>query len=258
MYPSPEGSETRPSKLIHPDTPPGPEKIPYRNVAFYGRTLEEYEWMFHLTRDRLSGLRVLDCHGRASSFVAEGVRLGIETRAVDPLYDQTPRSLEGVGRADMIEVLRKTRERPELYNFDFLKDLGNVKALRETALSRFLKDYPSGLAQGRYLSGQLPELPFGDDTFDLVLNNHYLFLYGDHFDYETVFASCREMSRICDFEKEGEVRIYPLLGHNTRPYQHLQRLRIDLFHKEGISAEIVEIPFQFLRGSNQMMILRGR
>lgn len=258
MSSSPEDSEARSSELIHPDTPPRPEKIHYQNVAFYGRTLEEYEWMFHLKKDRLCGLRVLDCHGRASSFVAEGVREGIEACALDPLYDQTPRSLEGVGRADMIEVLRKTRQRPELYNFDFLKDIDTVQALRETALERFLKDYPSGLAQGRYWSGQLPELPFGEDTFDLVLNNHYLFLYGDHFDYETVLASCREMSRVCAFESGGEVRIYPLLGHNTRPYQHLQRLRIDLFHNEGISAEIVEIPFQFLKGSNQMMILRGR
>ena len=174
------------------------------------------------------------------------------------MYTQPRDSLRQIGQADMEEVLRKCEARPELYNFDYMKNFGHVRDLRQDALSGFLNDYGAGRAQGRYVPGQLPALPFNDASFDIVLNNHYLFLYAEHFDYTTILESCREMARVCDLTHGGEVRIYPILGHNTRPYRHMQKLRIDLFREDGISAEVVEIPFQYLKGSNQMMILHRR
>lgn len=243
-------------RILHPDSPPQKGEIRFNNVAFYGRVFAEYEWMFHVKGEKLKGKRVLDCHGRASSFTSEAVRRGIRAISADPMYDHTLAVLQGVGKADIEEVLLKTSARPELYNFDFLKDFSHVRCLREEALARFCHDFPAGLAQGRYVPGELPHLPFADNAFDFVLNNHHLFVYSDHFSYETIRNSCEEMARICDFPNGGEVRIYPILGHNARPYRHLQKLRIDLFGEEGISAEIVEIPFQHIKGSNQMMILR--
>lgn len=247
---------TESSRILHPDSPPQRGEIRFNNVAFYGRVFEEYEWMFHLNAERMRGKRVLDCHGRASSFTAEAVRRGIRAVSVDPMYDHTLMALKGVGKADMEEVLLKTSSRPELYNFDFLKDFSHIRKLRETALERFFLDFPAGLAQRRYIPGELPHLPFDDNRFDYVFNNHHLFVYAEHFSYPVIHQSCREMARVCDFAHGGEVRIYPILNHNARPYQHLQKLRIDLFQKDGISAEIVEIPFQYIRGSNQLMILR--
>ena len=241
-------------RLVHPDSPPKGE-IRFESVAFYGRTLEEYERFFNFQAGGWEGKRVLDCHARSSSFVAEGIRRGIKTQAVDPMYDRAEESLEQLGRADMEVVLAKTMSRPELYNFDHMKNFDHVRTLRERALDTFVRDFSAGRAQGRYVAGQLANLPFNDATFDVVLNNHYLFLYADHFDYDFILDSCREMARVCDLNRGGDVRLYPLLGHNARPYRHLQKLRIDLFNQDGISAEVVEIPFQYLKGGNQMLIL---
>ncbi len=245
--------------LVHPDSPPkGKGEIRFDRIAFYGRTFAEYEWFFNFQADQITGRRVLDCHARASSFTAEAIRKGIQAKALDPMYDQGVEALAHLAEADMKIVLEKTMAHPELYNFDHMKDFGFVRELREAAIQHFSHDFSAGLAQGRYFSGQLPNLPFNDASFDLVLNHHYLFLYAAHFDYAFILESCREMARVCDLNHGGEVRLYPLLGHNARPYKHLQRLRIDLFNDDGISAEVVEIPFQYLKGSNQMLILHRK
>jgi len=254
-----QATENFPSRLIHPDTPPGESAAPaFDCIAFYGRTYAEYEWFFNFQAEQIKGKRVLDCHARASSFTTEAVRMGIHAKALDPMYDRSGEALAQLGKADMEEVLKKTSARPELYNFDFMKNFEVVRKLRKEALDKFLRDYPSGCAQGRYIAGQLPILPFNDASFDLVLNNHHLFLYANHFSYPKILDSCAEMARVCDLNRGGQVRIYPILGHDARVYSHLQRLRIDLFREEGISAEVVEIPFQYLKGSNQMMILHRK
>lgn len=250
--------QTAQSELLHPDTPASGGELQFGRIAFYGRMLEEYEWFFNFQIGQLAGKRVLDSHARASSFTAEAVRRGVRAIAQDPLFDRQVAALNSLGQADVIEVLKRTMTRPELYNFDFIKDFDDVRRRREIALDRFARDYPSGCAQGRYVAGQLPYLPFNDASFDLVLNQHYLFLYAEHFSFDAIFQACLEMARVCDFNRGGEVRIYPILGHNGRVYPYLQRLRIDLFLAEGISAEVVEIPFQYLKGSNQMLILHRR
>lgn len=252
-----EGSSP-PVRLVHPDSPAGKGEVRYDRIAFYGRTFGEYERFFNFSAAQWKGWKVLDCHARSSSFAAEAARMGIRAVAMDPMYDLPVAALEPVAQADREAVLRKCEARPELYNFDYVKSFDAVRELRHEAVERFLADFPAGRAQGRYVTGSLPRLPFADGTFDVVLNNHYLFLYAEQFEYGEVLAGCREMARVCKLGATGEVRIYPLLGHNTRPYRHLQRLRIDLFREAGISAEVVEIPFQYLKGSNQMLILQRR
>ena len=69
-----------PTRLVHPDTPPRGD-IQYDSIAFYGRTFGEYERFFNFDGDGWRGYRVLDCHGRASSFASEAVRRGIKAVA---------------------------------------------------------------------------------------------------------------------------------------------------------------------------------
>ena len=44
-------------------------------------------------------------------------------------------------------------------------------------MNEFLRDYPAGLTEGRYLNAGLPDLPFADSSFDSALCSHFLFLY---------------------------------------------------------------------------------
>ena len=104
---------------------------------------------------------------------------------------------------------------------------------------------------GRYVGGALPRLPFFDNSFDLVLCGHLLFLYAARFDFEWHVAACRELARV----SAGEVRIHPVCGADGRPYSKLGALRREL-KASGIESEVGRLDYEFFLGSCSMLVLR--
>ncbi len=51
----------------------------------------------------------------------------------------------------------------------------------------FLEDFEEGKKQGRYIAGELPELPFDDNSFDLAHVSHLLFLYSEQLSLNFTF-----------------------------------------------------------------------
>ena len=117
-------------------------------------------------------------------------------------------------------------------------------------MRRFQEDYPGGLLEHRYINAELPRLPFEDRRFDLVLSGHFLFTYSDRFNYAFHREAILELVRV----SAKEVRIYPLQGPDAQPYWYMDPLLFDL-KQQGILAEIIPVPFEFQRGSNQMLRL---
>ncbi len=76
-------------------------------------------------------------------------------------------------------------------------------ATRLAAMENFLADYEAGKAAGRYIEGVLPSLPFADDSFDLALCSHLLFLYSEQLDADFHIAAVRELLRVA-----RDVRIF--------------------------------------------------
>ena len=83
-------------------------------------------------------------------------------------------------------------------------------------MAKFLDDYPSGKAAGRYIEAALPMLPFSDQAFDLALCSHFLFLYSEQCNLTFHIESIRELARVA-----SEVRIFPLLELGAQPSRHL-------------------------------------
>jgi hypothetical protein len=104
---------------------------------------------------------------------------------------------------------------------------------------------------GRYIVGELPTLPFADQSFDLALCSHLLFLYSDQLGEAFHHQSLRELCRLA-----GEVRVFPLLalGGRRSPFIDSSIARLaDSGHE--VTIEIV--PYEFQRGANQMMRVRS-
>ncbi|WP_210407368.1 class I SAM-dependent methyltransferase, partial [Hydrocoleum sp. CS-953] len=59
-------------------------------------------------------------------------------------------------------------------------------------MEKFLQYFPNGVEQKRYLTAELPKLPFEDNKFDLALCSHFLFLYSDQFSEEFHLESILE------------------------------------------------------------------
>ena len=75
-------------------------------------------------------------------------------------------------------VLEQTRRHADQFVWGHgIASIDELGEVRMRAMRVFLDDYDAGKAAGRYVDARLPVLPFADDTFDLALCSHLLFLY---------------------------------------------------------------------------------
>ncbi len=222
-------------------------------IAFIGRTYSEYMRMFGLDETVFQGGGVLDCAAGPSSFTAEAHRSGLRATACDVLYELPVDRLIAKGKNDIELVFEKLDEVRHLYTWKYYRDMDEIISFRHASLDLFSRDYPKGLGEGRYVHAELPRLPFPDKMFSLVLASHLLFLYGDRLDLEFHQACLKELVRV----SSKEVRIFPLQGLDARPYPHMDRL-LAFLEAERINADVVEVPFEFQKGSNRVMRLRRK
>ena len=227
------------------------DRLDIDRVVFVGRTLSEYKEFLDLDLDSLKGSKVLDCPSGPSSFVTEANRIGIKAIGCDAFYDLPLEELVSKGLKDISHVIERLSEKMHLFKWDYYSSVDEVKELRTRALKLFEEDFQIGLREERYVKASLPLLPFTDGSFELVLSAHFLFIYDDKLDYEFHLNSILELGRVCS----GEVRIYPLQSMNARIYPHMDKLMNDL-KEGGLEARIVEVGFEFLRGSNYMLQIK--
>jgi len=136
------------------------------------------------------------------------------------------------------------------FNFNFYKNINNHKLHRQSALKKFQNDYN----KISYFNYELPILGFKDNSFDLILSSHLLFVYDDRFSYEFHYQAIMEMLRVAK-----RVQIFPLINfqnsrmdkeENLSPYAY--RILNDL---TDYSVRIKEVNFEFQpRGNYQMII----
>ena len=227
-----------------------PEQLNLDRVVFYGRSLAEYEKFFNLDLSRLEGLTVLDCPSGAASFAAEATPRQIDVVAVDPLFSNPVEKLRTIGLADIEHVMEEVEKVWHLYASGYFASIQEVRATRQRSLDLFCEDFPAGKSSGRYVPALLPNLPFENGQFDLVLSGHFLFIYDDRFDYDFHLAAIREMARV----SRGEVCVFPPRGMNRQPYPHLDRLRRDL-EREGIVSEVRASHYEFVKGWKDLLVL---
>ena len=118
--------------------------------------------------------------------------------------------------------------------------------VRMQAMELFLADYDRGKAEGRYVTAELPLLPFEDCSFDLAVCSHFLSgpttarrSVSSHLDQGTV--SCR---------KRGTYFPAPRTWwHRFRDVSPIA----DLVRQLGYTVTIDRVPYEFQRGANKMM-----
>jgi len=224
-------------------------------TAFTCRSYEEYALMFAFADPPAPPCEVLDVAAGASSFAADAARLGLGVVAVDPRYRLTREELYAEARTEIEVSTAKLETLKDWFDFSHYGSLDRHRAGREASLERFIADFTADRDSGggRYVAGELPNLPFEDDRFDLVLCSHFLFLYGDHFDEAFHERSLFELVRVC--RPGGEVRIYPLVTLAFREYPQLQRLA-GLVRKAGCEVAFPESRLPFIPGSGRLMAIR--
>lgn len=217
-------------------------------IVPWGRRLDEYSAFFAL-KDILPRARILDIGGGPSSFACEAAQLGFDVHAVDPIYACEGRVIRE--RFDATAPAMRTGLWSAAYRFKW-KYYGSEEQIyrrRLEALNLFLGDF-EGAGRERYLSGALPDLPFGDRAFDLALISHLLFLYGDELDGDFHILALREAMRVAD-----EVRVFPLVNLDGRPSSHLPDVMRALAD-DGFEVGTELVDFEFQLGATRMLRVR--
>lgn len=217
-------------------------------IVFIGRTYDEYVSMFDLDGPLLKYGTILDCPAGASSFAAEARRLGADVTSADILFDLPVEQLLTKGKADLEHVMERAARVPELYNWDRYEGPEGLRLARIRALSAFFEDYSA--TPDRYRRAELPQLPFDDGQFSIVLSGHFLFTYGDRLDFDFHVACLRELLRV----SSREVRVFPLVGPDAQPYPRLDEI-LSVLDSAGVGVEVRQVPFEFQRGADKMLRL---
>ena len=167
--------------------------------------------------------------------------------AVDPLYRVDGATIErrvAETAHVMHEGLLAARER---FVWDLYGSPDGLVARRLATMRMFLADYDTGRQADRYLDAALPQLPFADRSFDLVLGSHLLFLYDHRFDLVFHTAALLEMLRV-----GLETRIFPLLDLNGKPSALVAPV-VDRLHGMGFQVSIERVGYEFQKGGDHML-----
>jgi hypothetical protein len=215
------------------------------------RSYVEYEAMFDLTE--LPGTElpdsVLDCCAGGSEFVAEAAARGADAVAVDPAYGLPPGELAEVVRRSLPVTAGIIEDHADRFVWHWYGSPGRKHRLRADAAERFVADLAA--APGRYVEGSLPDLPFADRRFSLVLCSHLLFTWAGHYDRDWHLAALRELVRV----SRSEVRVFPLVAQGAGdPVPYLPEL-LDQLAADGIRHEFRKVPYEFQLGADSMLVL---
>jgi len=206
--------------------------------------------MFSLTEDDLEG-RILSCADGPASFNAELRSLGTLVTSTDPLYQYSASEIRQRITDATPEIIEQTRiNNDEFCWSDKLVDADTLIAHRLKTMDRFLEDYESGRQERRYIPAELPNLPFANDAFDLIVCSHFLFLYSEQLSAQFHLDSVRSMVRVAK-----EIRLFPLLEMGGISSRHLMFVREQL-KNDGLQITVETVDYEFQKGGNQMMRIR--
>ncbi|MFA9388995.1 MAG: methyltransferase domain-containing protein [Prolixibacteraceae bacterium] len=219
--------------------------IEYEKIVPWGRSYTEYVSMFNLTPEFLSK-KVLGCGDGPAAFNSVATAFGSKVTSVDPIYELSPKEIEKRINETFGEVINQTKLNMDKFKWDQFGSVEGLGKIRIKSMKQFLVDYEQGKEEGRYISASLPELPFADKSFDLVLSSHLLLLYSDLLDLDFHFRAIDEMLRV-----GSEIRIFPVVDLNSVLSPFLQPIM-----EKYPSSELVNANYEFQIGGNQLLIIK--
>lgn len=216
-------------------------------VIPWGRSMQEYINMFDLATDDLH-LNILDCAGGPASFNAEMTRKGYTVISCDPIYQFSADEIAQRIKETYQTVIDGANATKEYFVWQDIQSPEHLGQVRMAAMQTFLADLPLGIQQGRYITCELPVLPFNNAQFDLALCSHFLFTYSDLLSQDFHLASIQKMCRVAT-----QVRIFPLLNNFSRDVSSMLPSIMEELAAQGYNLEIKRVPYEFQKGGNQML-----
>lgn len=143
-------------------------------VVPWGRSYDEYLAMFSLSPEDL-WQKILGCGDGPAGFNSILSGHGGTIVSVDPIYAFTARQIKERINATFSIVLEQAAKNSDEFLWEAISSVEALGRIRMSAMAEFLQDFEKGRAEGRYLAGSLPRLPFQNREFGLALCSHLFF-----------------------------------------------------------------------------------
>ncbi len=218
-----------------------------KNVVPWGRNLNEYIKMFNLTSAELQ-LKIIDCAGGPASFNVEMTKQGYNVISSDPIYQFSVEEITRRIQETAQKIVEGTKITRDAFVWQDIHSPEHLAQVRMAAMQQFIADLPLGIEQGRYITSELPNLPFNNNQFDLALCSHFLFTYSDLLSQDFHITAIQELCRVAT-----EVRIFPLLKVFSTEGSEILPLVMKSLSEQGYNLEIKQVPYEFQKGGNQML-----
>ena len=219
-----------------------------KNVVPWGRNLEEYKKMFLLSNEDLKTKNILGCGDGPSSFNQEVTKLNGNITSIDPIYQFTKDEIQKRIDETSSVISKQIKQNQNDFVWNSIKNIDELIDIRLTAMSNFIKDYENGKKEKRYIHQELPKLSFENNSFDIVLSSHFLFLYSEHFNLQFHIDSILEMCRVF----KQSVKIFPLLNLKNKKSQYLEQI-LDILKSKGFETKIIKTNYEFQEGANELL-----
>ncbi len=215
-------------------------------VVPWGRSLEEYKKFFKLSENDLDK-NILSVGDGPASFNFEMKCINKHAVSYDPIYNFSVNEIQSRINETVELIKKETYENSDYFIWKEYKNPEELFSKRLNSMSSFLNDLEKGIEEKRYIAGELPKLPFNNDEFDLVICSHFLFLYSEHFSFESHIQSLFEIMRVGE-----ESRIFPILDLDAKKSVFLEPA-IQKLEEFNYKCSIERVPYEFQKGGNEML-----
>ena len=148
----------------------------YKGIVPWGRSFDEYLDMFDLSESDLAR-DIVGIGDGPASFNTRMHQRGTPIVSVDPIYRFSEAELRQRIQETYEDVIAQARRNRDKFVWTKFASVDELAEVRMQAMDEFCRDFETGKQQGRYIDASLPNLPFPDRHFDLVLSAHLLFFY---------------------------------------------------------------------------------
>jgi hypothetical protein len=217
-------------------------------VVPFGRSFDEYVKMFNLSLQDLQA-KILGVADGPASFNATATKQGSQVISIDPVYNFSGEEIKQRFEAVVDNIIAQVAATPDDWVWSYHQSPEDLRHNRQQALEIFLVDYDLGTKQGRYQIGELPQLNFKDQTFDIALCSHFLFLYSEQLSYQFHLESITEILRV-----SSQVRIFPLLTLMLQRSPYLDSIITEL-NNLGYRTAIIKSDYELQKGGNEMLVI---
>ena len=219
----------------------------YKDIVPWGRSFDEYLDMFNLSENDLAR-DIVGVGDGPASFNSGMHQRGTPIISMDPVYRYSEAELRQRIQDTYEDVIAQAHQNEDKFVWTKFSSVDELAEIRMQAMDEFCRDFETGKQQGRYIDASLPNLPFPDGHFDLVLSAHLLFFYSANRDLAFHLDAVRELLRI-----GTEVRIFPIVDVNSNPSPFLSPV-IDELEKDGITFSVERVPYHFQKTGNEMLV----